>query len=233
MTDKFLKRFEKLENLPADQMVEKGIQISRRFERLEVGDKRIEVAITDRISNAETAPSSVNYWIICPYCGAENTVDADHCVLCKHALKTKLTQAQQEKAHLMKKCSVCGAVNQDARRNCWVCGKSLFDSEVANPEENTTNTIILNIEGKEYRSTDENLPLDIRELMERIRRRGYSKALIDEWAKEKAEKERINTENMRDRIDELRTQYNLRRNQIIFTVGIILLYLILRAIFSR
>ena len=118
MTKKFLKRFEKLENVPVDTFAKKGIQISRRFERLEIGNKKIEVAITDRVSLQEKAPEALIYWIICPYCGAENTADSAVCVLCKHALRTKLAEEVRSNASLMKKCTVCGAVNHKERNNC-------------------------------------------------------------------------------------------------------------------
>jgi ribosomal protein L40E len=226
MTEKFLKRFEKLENIPPDMLVNEGIQISRRFERLEIGDKRIEIAITDTVSRQEIAPKSVNYWVICPYCGAENTSDSDNCILCKHILRTKLAEEIQEKALLMKKCSVCGATNQQERKNCWVCGKRLFEEASEKNSIDTTNTIILNLNGKEYRSTDNNLPPEIKELMARIRKEGYSKELIDDWARKKAAEDLSREKNLDGRIRQVQTQYNANLTSIIIFSIFALLFIL-------
>jgi hypothetical protein len=234
MTEKFLRRFEKLENIPADTFVKEGIQISRRFERLEIGNKRIEVAITDKISLQEKAPEALKYWIICPYCGAENTADSATCVLCKHALRTKLAEEVRSNASQMKKCTMCGAVNHKERNNCWVCGKSLFeDGTTIASEQTTTNTIILNIDNKEYRSTDQNLPPDIKELIERIRREGYSQRLIDDWVKLKQTQAQVKAGDIEHRISDLQLQIRGRATQI--TIGIIfaVLYLIFRIMTSK
>jgi ribosomal protein S27AE len=234
MTEKSLKRFEKLENIPPDTFVKEGIQISRRFERLEIGNKKIEVAITDRISLQEKPPEALIYWIICPYCGAENTADSGACVLCKHALRTKLAEEVRSNASQMKKCTVCGAVNHKERNNCWVCGKSLFeDGTTIASEQNTTNTIILNIDNKEYRSTDQNLPADVKELIERIRREGYSQRLIDDWVKRKQSQAQAKTGDIERRIGDLQLQIRGRSTQIIIGVIFAILFIILKIMTSK
>jgi hypothetical protein len=234
MTERFLKRFEKLENIPADTFAKEGIQISRRFERLEIGNKKIEVAITDRVSLQEKAPEALIYWIICPYCGAENTADSVVCVLCKHALRTKLAEEVRSNASLMKKCTVCGAVNHKERNNCWVCGKNLFeDGTTISSEQTTTNTIILNIDNKEYRSTDKNLPQDILELIQRIRREGYSQKLIDDWVKVKQSQAQAKTGDLEHRISDLKLQIRGRATQITIGIIFVIVYIIIRFIISK
>lgn len=181
--NKFLKRFEKLENTPNELSAKKESKSSRRFERLEVGDKRIEIAITDKISDGEKAPAKIRHTIFCPYCGMENEATAENCDFCKHNLLSELAQDYQEKAGALIKCD-CGAINQRGRPYCWICGKYIGkDEEPA--KKSAENVITFNIDGHEYKSSDENLPFDIRILMERIRKNGYTKKLVDVWLKER------------------------------------------------
>ncbi|MFH1768927.1 MAG: hypothetical protein ABH858_07185, partial [Candidatus Omnitrophota bacterium] len=184
MFKRILNRFEKLENLSADADIKHGLRISRRFERLEIGDKKIEFSLIDKITSEETAQATINYFIICPYCGMENAAEVDSCSFCKHNLKTKFAEDFQERSRLLKRC-VCGTMNQADKLNCWACGVALkaADERKVKKAKNSDNIIILNIDGKEYKSTDSNLPSDIRDLINQIRKEGYKKELIDEWVK--------------------------------------------------
>lgn len=207
MLKKFLKRFEKLEHNSPDAALKPGLKISKRFERLEIGDKRIEIAITDTIQETEKAPPEVNYFIYCPYCGKENDTKTELCHYCRQGLHTKLTNDYQEK--LLKKC-VCGTVNQKDRKNCWICGRDFFLQEGKKPEISAQNTITLNINGQEYKSSDENLPFDIRILMEKIRKEGYRKELVDEWQRKKQEETALQQNALEYRIQDIKTQLNWR-----------------------
>ncbi len=222
MADRFLKRFEKLENLPADELLNQGLKISKRFELLEIGDKRIEIAITDRINQQEQSSSEKKFFVICPYCGADNISNAEECSLCRHALQSKLGKNYQEKNGLLAKCVSCGTMNHSERPNCWLCGRLLPGAAQKGPgiPSSGTNEIILNMNGKEYRSSDKDLPGDIRLLMDQIRARGYSKELIDEWLKNKEILNQRETEEKRWRLEDLQQQYSLRRTQ--FIIGIVL-----------
>ena len=70
MLRKFIKRFEKLEHAPKDGLCKGCIKISKRFERLEIGNRRIEVVITDTIGQTEVyqapANANVDYSVVCP-----------------------------------------------------------------------------------------------------------------------------------------------------------------------
>lgn len=112
---RFLKRFEKLENILIGSGIKECVKISKRFDRLEIGDKKIEVAITDKVTEQEKAPSEIVYYILCPYCGKENVVEARVCEFCNHNLQTKLSENYQTIAHLLKKCGVCKAMNLKER----------------------------------------------------------------------------------------------------------------------
>lgn len=183
MLKRFLRRFERLEHAPVEMPVaQQGFKISKRFERLEISDKKIEIAITDKITELENAPQDVNYFFLCPYCGMENPVNAESCGFCKNSLQSRLAKGYQEKANLIKICSNCSAKNLQERRNCWVCGKDLFlGPGMVQKQAEAQNVISLNIDGKEYKSTDKDLPFEIAQLMAKIRKEGYSKELINEW----------------------------------------------------
>ena len=182
MLKNFLKRFEKLEHAPADGSVKGDLRVSKRFERLEIGDKKIEISIEDKITPQEKAPPEIRYFIFCPYCGIENTPDSEICTSCQHSLRTLI--ARQYQKQLLKRC-VCRAVNQQERKNCWACGRdfSLWGDKDA--QADSDNVIVLNIDGTVYRSTDRDLPPGIVILMEKIRREGYKKEIIDEWIQER------------------------------------------------
>lgn len=177
------KRFERLENNPRETPQNKELTVSKRFERLEIGDKKIAVLITDKITEAEKTPIDIRHTLLCPYCGMENDSEALNCSFCQHNLKTRLTENYQEQATNLRECE-CGAMNQKGRAYCWICGKYLGKEEA--PQADTENVITLNIDGREYKSNQENLPLDVKILVERIRKNGYSKAIVDEWLKERS-----------------------------------------------
>lgn len=182
MIKKFLKRFEKLENTPADNFIKKNLLTSKRFECLEIGDKKIEVSITANVTRQEIVPSEITpkitYFLFCPNCSHENNVDSLTCSSCNHSLR----EDTHEPVQRLKKC-ICGTVNQKDRRTCWVCGRdfSVWGDKAA--QRKSDNVIELNIDGKIYKSTDSWLPPEILALMERIRREGYSAKLVDEWLK--------------------------------------------------
>jgi len=206
MIRKFLKRFEKLENSYVDNdiSIKDGLKTSKRFERLEINDNKIEFSITDKVAPQEKAPQAVKYYVLCEYCGQENPADAQVCSYCKRPKKSDYIADYQGNANIVKRC-VCGAVNLKERKNCWVCGRdfSLWgDTEVT---ERPENIITLNINGKIYKSTDKNLPPGIVSLMERIRREGYSEKLINEWMQEKNEEIDVKQNELESRLYEIKS----------------------------
>ncbi len=201
---RFLKRFEKLENILCSSSIKECTKISKRFERLEIGDKKIEVAITDKVTEQEKAPSEIVYYILCPYCGKENTVEAHVCEFCNHNLQSKLSENYQTIVHLLKKCSVCKAMNLKERTTCWVCGRNFFVNRGQEPALNTDNIITLNIDGKEYNSSDIKLPADVKALMQKIRRDGYKKEVVEDWINKRNEEKDLEKEINKRRLTEIR-----------------------------
>jgi hypothetical protein len=81
-------------------------------------------------------------------------------------------------------CMHCGQANEAGREHCWACFKPPAppqDPAIAKPAPDQEIAVVLN--GTAYRSTDPNLPEDVRVLMEWIRREGYSEALLEKWQK--------------------------------------------------
>lgn len=185
MPKKFLKRFERLENIPANNPLKENVNISKRFDRLEIAEKKIEVTITDKIKWQEKAPVEITYDIICKNCGAQNPAGSSTCILCKHSLRLQEDEPHRLGEGALKRCLACGATSLEDRLNCWVCGKEFLAGPQRNVALNSDNVITLNIDGKEYKSTDKSLPLEIRLLMERIRRQGYNKEIIEDWVKKR------------------------------------------------
>jgi hypothetical protein len=76
-------------------------------------------------------------------------------------------------------CIHCGQPNEAERETCWACHR--FVRVQSSEPGRGRAQISLVIDGKTFRSTDAGLPDDIRALMERIRREGYSRGLLEEW----------------------------------------------------
>lgn len=218
---KFLKRFEKLEHKPPASLIPGSkATITKRFECLEINDKKIEIAIADQAAKGESAPAGTNYFRMCPYCGAENKAEARECGKCRHTL-TEYGSDYGGQEHLVKKCA-CGAVNLKERKFCWVCGRdfSLWgDEEVVKKQQNI---IVLTINDQTYRSNDPNLPPGIVALMEKIRRQGYSKELINEWIRQTNDEKELRQEEVKQNIQRIR--YDL-----LWQVGGVILFLLLIA----
>jgi hypothetical protein len=80
-------------------------------------------------------------------------------------------------------CSKCNQVNEKERTVCWACFKPLQPvEEKPKPQEDQPIHLVLN--GVHYQETDPNLPPDIRQLIQRIRREGYSPELVADWQKQ-------------------------------------------------
>lgn len=231
MLKKFLKRFERLEHRVKDDPGKGILFSSKRFEFLEIGEKRIEVAITDKISREEQAPADISYYFLCPYCGSQNEPEIENCSYCKHLLKTKLGNDFQIKAKLVKKCDSCAAVNQQSRKNCWVCGKEFPDAKNLPKDDfpESENVITLDIDGKVYNSNDKDLPVEVYLLIQRIRKKGYSRQLIDEWINNRNRNQEQDNLLRTNRLSEIR--FSLTWQGAVLAAFILLILFQLRACF--
>jgi hypothetical protein len=229
MIKRFLRRFSRLENIPNGSLLLQGTKLSKRFERLEIGGNKIEFAITDKITRQEEASEEIVYYVLCPFCGKDNLAGAEFCSYCSRGLRSAETSSYQANTYLLIKCKACGSMNLKERRNCWVCGIDLYpkSAKMFTPV-NQENIITLNIDGNEYKSTDKALPLDIKILMEKIRREGYSKETIDSWIQEKNVRSGIKREAALNQIEEVRfrLQGGSYRLIILLIVGVVVFFII-------
>lgn len=205
-SEKNLKRFERLESSQPSDRATQETRTSKHFECLEVGEKKIEVSITDSVTAEEESSVETVYYILCPFCKAENLPEAQSCVRCHQPLTKRMEMAYQTKSVSLKKCSSCEFMNRVERKNCWNCGKEFLRGWGGKVRNDTDNVITLNIDGKEYKSSDEVLPMDIRILMQRIRREGYKKELIDDWALQRRLENELEKDKMENRIKSLQHQ---------------------------
>jgi hypothetical protein len=222
--EKFLKRFERLENttLNANFFPDADLKHSKRFAKLEINDKKFELTIEDKVAPQESVPKGKEYFFLCPYCGGQNSTNLDVCSFCKRQLKNQYIPDYSGKTDQLKKCH-CGAVNLKERKNCWVCGRdfSLWGDEEV--KESPENIITLNIDGKIYKSTDKNLPPGIVALMEKIRREGFSKELMDQWARDKNDELDLKRNEVQTQISILRWQVFWRAAGVILVVALVFL----------
>lgn len=75
-------------------------------------------------------------------------------------------------------CTHCGQYNEKVRTHCWACYRWVGE-KVPPPTPRPDLELIL--DGKSYRSADEDLPEDVRILMGWIQRDGYSTKLLSKW----------------------------------------------------
>jgi hypothetical protein len=180
-----LERFGKLETggLPPD-----GFRNTKCTDRLKEGGKEVEVSILDLIIRAqqENAPSGASFSLLCYFCGSENPPVLEACSHCGKSLVKPLTGTDATGEKPMRKCTVCGALNPEGRRACWGCGRDSMLGPNDQPKINSENVIVVRVDGVEYKSIDRDIPLDIQVLMGVIRRRGYSRKLVEEWVRRKA-----------------------------------------------
>lgn len=75
-------------------------------------------------------------------------------------------------------CRHCGQSNEEGRDLCWACHKPVEGRTADAPAAPGFELVL---DGKTYRSSDPQLPEDIRALMEDIARHGYSPKLLADW----------------------------------------------------
>lgn len=78
-------------------------------------------------------------------------------------------------------CVHCGQANEPQRETCWACYRYVGIKAGARGHQKAQDDITIVLDGLTYRSSDQNLPDDVRELMNRIRKRGFSQELLAEW----------------------------------------------------
>jgi RNA polymerase subunit RPABC4/transcription elongation factor Spt4 len=227
-------RFKRLEYFPLLRVFKKTKLELKRFEHLEINGHKIELKISEKIKRG---------YITCPKCHRNNPTDSLYCLYCAHIFKEiaeEIPEAELRPYEI--RCPGCGKINNRNQKYCLYCGWRIVPLEkgelvatspdILREKEDLLKrgeVITLTIDGKTYHSTDRVIPLDVKELMIKIKKEGYSKEMIDEWIKnkniEREEKQRNRYKDLQQRIREL-------RNEIIWrTIFLIVVAIILVCIF--
>ncbi|MEW6620981.1 MAG: zinc ribbon domain-containing protein [bacterium] len=212
-------RFQKLEHGTITGVFKKAIQKLKRFERLEVNGHKIKIE-NEEISNL----------IFCPKCQRNNPKDRLYCLYCGHVFEkiAEKTTADDLKPYQIR-CPGCSRICVYTQTNCIYCGFNFRPEQEEKrrgreKEPSSENKVItVNIDGKVYRSTDEIIPSDVKQLMGRIKNEGYSQELIDRWIREKKEARLEKRRSLEKRVFELKQQIVWRT---IIAIGFILFLII-------
>lgn len=78
-------------------------------------------------------------------------------------------------------CLRCGRPNEKDRESCWACFAPLKAAASAKAAAAAPAEITIVLDGVTYRSGDPDLPSDVKVLIDRIRRNGYSPELLAQW----------------------------------------------------
>ena len=174
-------RFRRLECSPVLGWFKKPVMKSSRFQVLEVAGHKVQVKI-----NAAAQTKKINFKQ-CPRCGRRSEATSLYCISCDFAF---IDAGQVEGSNLEKwemRCRGCGRVVNRNQASCYYCGWR-FKPPAEEPAPQDQGEICVTIDNYRYSSRDANLPLQVRELIARIRKEGYSQELIDNWIKERNER---------------------------------------------
>lgn len=180
--DKPTKRFLKLECAPILKIFSKQKDACERFACLEIEGHAIEVAIAK-------APKSE--YFDCPACGKRSkNRDASYCYYCGYMSDDAKQQSAATGLKPWQIRCACGNICNRNQERCLTCGAPIVvpgadaaPDEQAAKEFRTTRPIAVTIDGHLYCSTDKGLPENVKALMLKIDKEGYSKELVDEWVR--------------------------------------------------
>lgn len=232
------KRFQRLEFFSLLKVFKKPNVELKRFERLEVDGHKIKIKITKEIEKG---------FVICPKCQRNNPKESLYCLYCSYIFEHI---AKEEKGIELQpweiRCLGCGRIGARAQKYCLYCGWRIapFEPEeigvttdVLREKENLLSQgeiITLTIDGKTYRSTDKIIPLNVKELMLKIKEEGYSKEMVDDWIKKKnieiEERQSQRYQNLQERIENL--WFDIRWRAVLI-IGAIFLIFSLRSCLFR
>jgi RNA polymerase subunit RPABC4/transcription elongation factor Spt4 len=234
MSEKRPHRFQRLEFGSLLKVFRKPRLELKRFECLEIEGHKIQIKIS--------AEAAKNY-SLCPKCKKKNPKDSLYCVYCGSIFSQV---AEEEKAVEMapweKKCPGCGRINNRNQEYCLYCGWRV--APLSKEAEQTEGEVLRQaadeellmqgeivtvvVDGKTYCSTDKGIPPEIKKLILKIKKEGYSKEMVDEWVKkinqEKDLRQVIKEQDIAQRENEARSEIAQR---FMVIIGIILFYFLL------
>lgn len=229
--DQKIGRFQKLEYSSLLKIFKRARPKLKRFELLEIDGHKIKIRIT------EVAPQEG--LIVCPECKYKNPKNSLSCGLCGKVFRVSTDEVKEERLEGWQvRCPGCGKIATRTQKNCLYCGWRLlpWQKEEMIPWDRSAQyekeflrqgeLITLTIDGKTYRSTDDIIPEEIRGLMLKIQREGYSKEMIDAWVKAKNIEKDLGQQENKQLVTRLKWQVFWRALQVIFILilAFILIY---------
>ncbi len=137
-----------------------------------IGNKNIKLTVERvEVLKKSDLTDSIFYYS-CAFCNKDFDPDVQTCPDCGRPLA---------KVNL-KKCQLCGAKNNPAKQNCWVCNGA-FPKLEERIEKESQILLTLNINNYFYRNTDKVLELGMRRLFEDLISTNFSKEPLEAWAK--------------------------------------------------
>lgn len=175
-------RFGKLEYWPIVKNFRRS-EAKKRFERLEIDGHKVAV---------EVCKEPEEEVIVCPKCERRNPKETAYCLYCEHVFNETVVEQNEKDIDLrpwQMRCHLCKRVIPRKESRCLFCGwvdaekESVQKEKVKSAEEflREGETVILTIDGQTYSSKDTFLPPDVKELMLKIKKEGYSRETIDQW----------------------------------------------------
>lgn len=225
-------RFLRLECSPIIKVFKKPKESFDRFTLLEVDGHKIEIGVK-RTSQVRLK------FIDCPKCKRRNPENSLYCLYCDFTFGEKVEGAQDLNLEQWEiKCADCGRFFNRHQNSCIYCGWQVSPGEsAASAKENIPQSdstakkrIVLNIDGREYSSTDKYLPSYIKELMDRIEKEGYSEELVNNWMKDKNMREEL---SRHERMSALPRRLRVLWLRLVFAAALIIGLVVLHAIFFR
>lgn len=222
-------RFRKLECAPLLKVFRKRNSELKRFERLEVDGHKLKIEITHKVDPAKG-------FRICPKCNKRNPANSLYCLYCSFIFDSVAQEVPDAKLEPYQKiCPQCQRICVRSQRSCVYCGfvfapdddgiptgSGWNDNKVVDLREESVITV--NIDGVVYRSTDPGLPNDIRGLMQKIRREGYSKEMVDAWVRDKTIERDLELQHAQEQLRQAKLQFWLR---IVQVAGVLLFFLLI------
>lgn len=207
-------------NIPLGQQKKKKPKVKKETDLIKIDGKTLRITVINPISE-----DSKQEIALCSSCKREFEKGLVFCPFCKEAIKKSPSIIDSK----FVKCE-CGARNPISRDNCFICGQALL-KEAAHKAESLPQFLVrVEFEGKVYSSIDENLPVDMRFIIERVEKNGYDRKIIEEWSRIQKFKTEFVKEKVRSQTQALGEDFRSRQNFTIFIAlsiitAVILLFL--------
>ncbi|MFA5362354.1 MAG: zinc ribbon domain-containing protein [Candidatus Omnitrophota bacterium] len=230
-------RFRKLELVPLLKGFRKSSSNElKRFEYLEVDGHKIEIEITHKVD------ADAKGFVTCPQCKKRNPESSLYCLYCSFIFSRVAREVPDTGLQPYQiQCPNCRRTGTRSQRSCVYCGQVFVQPD--EPEIPTgagwqnnnvaelckSMAITVTIDGVEYHSTDPEMPPDIRQLMVKINHEGYTKEMVDVWAKNRQGERDVGLQWAQEEPRNPQAQLWIRIAQIVGVIGFFAVILLLAA----